>query len=74
LENNSELEEVVNRFDEENEVLEDAPHPTDPSRSYIKDANKRLEAYFKRREKIAADNEQLPLWNVNDVTFIENSL
>jgi hypothetical protein len=52
------------------ETLKDTPHPTDKSRSLLKDTEIRLENYFKRKEK-ATD---LPMWNSREVAGIRRAL
>ena len=53
---------------------ENVPHPTDPSRSLVKDANRRLENYFKRKESQVLDPEHPVQWSTKDVAYINKSL
>lgn len=73
--NGQDLEKVVESFDTVyNQMYEDVAHPTDASRTLVKDAQRRIETYFKRREKTADENDHLPLWSTYDIAGIKKSI
>lgn len=52
------------------ETIKDTPHPTDKSRTLLKDAEMRLESYLKRKEKATGE----PMWNAKEVAGIRKGL
>ena len=73
---NPDFDQVVESFDTVNSMrYEDIQHPTDPSRTLIKDANKRIEGYLKRKEKQSVEKEiDVTLWNLSDVAGMKKAL
>lgn len=52
------------------QVTKDTPHPTDKSRSLVKDAQHRLENYLKRKEQQTGRD----IWSTKEVAGIKKNL
>lgn len=61
----------MNNFNHQEAQEEDIPHPKDKNRSYLKDLENQVAAYFKKRHEVQKD---LVMYNPAEVEAIRKNL